>query len=274
LGLLRAFYWEKIMTDTVTFENGIVAQGFAAIYHAITLDGELSDGAYRLYALLLKYAWGNSTTHVSRSRLASDLGTTEKTITRRMSELARLGYIRREQVDSNSWNTIIADVSRISRLDKSEQARAVPGQDSGSQAGQNRAAEEESEQEHVQEQERVLRTPRSRSEKQRERDTLCRALSQLCFNTDNWYGGLLSKAAQANIPRFAKRLHEAGIKAGDVQAFSRWWYSQDWRGRNGDPPRLAQVTDNWGAFEKFKQRISAPDARDRSAYAEFEAAPA
>jgi len=49
----RAEY--KTETQEIRHRNPIKELGFAAMEHALTLDTDLSDGAYRTYALLKFY---------------------------------------------------------------------------------------------------------------------------------------------------------------------------------------------------------------------------
>lgn len=42
--------------DEIRFRRRIEEAGYSILYHVLTLDGELSDQAFRLYSLLLKYA--------------------------------------------------------------------------------------------------------------------------------------------------------------------------------------------------------------------------
>jgi hypothetical protein len=54
------------------------------------------------------------------------------------------------------------------------------------------------------------------------------------------------------IGKTAKQLLQAGYTVEDVKNFDTWWYSNDFRGRAGDPPTLPQV------IEKIKQSKSDP----------------
>lgn len=40
-----------------------------------------------------------------------------------------------------------------------------------------------------------------------------------------------------------------GVTPENMQAFSSWWYENDWRGKKGQPPVLGQIRDTWGQFE-------------------------
>jgi DNA-binding transcriptional ArsR family regulator len=71
--------------------------GFARLSHLVVTDPELSDGAVRLYARLLWYARRDVRCWPGRERLAQDLGVSESTIRRRLSDLIDRGLITREQ---------------------------------------------------------------------------------------------------------------------------------------------------------------------------------
>jgi len=46
-----------------------------------------------------------------------------------------------------------------------------------------------------------------------------------------------------------KKMRDNGYTPQDVEAFGRWWYANDWRGKKGDPPTLQQVRSEWGKFK-------------------------
>lgn len=104
------------MKDHVKFRNPVKQVGFAQLEHIMTLDPELSDGAYRTFALYLKYAHQKDVCWPSRERMAADRGKSEGTLKRHNRELQRLGYITRKRRMNQSWLTIIEDVEAIPRL--------------------------------------------------------------------------------------------------------------------------------------------------------------
>lgn len=83
--------------EEIRFRNPVEQHGFAVVYHVLTLDRNLSDGAFRLYALLLKYAQQKDRAYPGVARLASDLGVSEKTIKNRLAELERARLISRQR---------------------------------------------------------------------------------------------------------------------------------------------------------------------------------
>ena len=78
--------------DGLAFRNPVKRKGWAQVYHVLTMDEELSDGAFRLYVLLLKYAQQRGGCWPGRERLARDLGTTTRTIDRRITDPAGAGW--------------------------------------------------------------------------------------------------------------------------------------------------------------------------------------
>lgn len=56
-----------------------------------------------------------------------------------------------------------------------------------------------------------------------------------------------AKLKAGQIAKQSKALLEAGYSPAQVRAFPVWWQSHDWRGKNGDVPTLAQLS------EKIKQ---------------------
>ena len=70
--------------------------GFAMIYHAMTRDKRISNGAFRLYAHYLEFAWSGEG-WPGRDRIAKRLDVTPATVTRWGKELIAAGYITRER---------------------------------------------------------------------------------------------------------------------------------------------------------------------------------
>ena len=59
----------------------------------------------------------------------------------------------------------------------------------------------------------------------------------------NQTNGLLCKKTQASPD--------------DIRAFGEWWYKVDWRGKQGNAPRPAQVREEWGKFRQWQQQQEA-----------------
>jgi len=110
------------------FRNVVQSAGWAGLYHAATLDHRVTDGALRLYLVLLMHAQQADSCYPGRERLAALMGVTEKTITRRMSNLVKAGYVTRERQMGTSSITWIEDLTRnaqvvaVARLEMSRRA--------------------------------------------------------------------------------------------------------------------------------------------------------
>ncbi len=105
-------------SEEIRFRNPVKGVGFVMLSHVITLDPELSDGAYRTYATYIMYAQQNDKCWPGRDRMASDRQKGEATITRHNQELESLGYITRERRLDTSSITWIEDPESNPRLVK------------------------------------------------------------------------------------------------------------------------------------------------------------
>jgi DNA-binding transcriptional MocR family regulator len=87
---------------------------YAAMPHAMTVDLELTDGAYRLYALIERCAWKTGSTNVSQDTLADALGVSKDTIQRRLGELIEVGLITSERRGRGMTNLLsLAPVDEV-----------------------------------------------------------------------------------------------------------------------------------------------------------------
>lgn len=139
---------------TVEYRNPVKACGFAMVYHAVSLDLELSDGAFRTLCVLHMYAQKRGLCFPSRSTVSDRRGKGESTLSRHYQELERLGYIEREQRDSHTWLIIINDEfvnTRLQNLAEHEIASRGGGlskmRSQGDVPSQKREPEEEQERE-------------------------------------------------------------------------------------------------------------------------------
>ena len=90
---------------------------------------------------------------------------------------------------------------------------------------------------------------RRRSAKQRARDEMSNALLRVCFQRDPDDWETLDSVSQSNVRKATTKWITAGATAPDLLAFGEWWYTHDWRGQQGSAPTLAQIGQEWGAFE-------------------------
>ena len=100
-------------TEQLRFRRTVESQGFSIVYHVLTLDTDLSDGAFRLYVLLLKYAQQSGTCWPGVDRLAADLGKKPRTILYHLAELTERGLISRERRPNRSSITWIEDLETV-----------------------------------------------------------------------------------------------------------------------------------------------------------------
>lgn len=69
-------------------------QGFTQVPVTLLLNPEISDGAYRVYALLKHHAWSTSNAFPGRKRLARELGLRSvRSVDTRLQELREHGYL-------------------------------------------------------------------------------------------------------------------------------------------------------------------------------------
>ncbi len=78
--------------------------------------------AFKLYVLLLDYAWDKSFCFPSQTRLAYDLGITERSVRRLLYRLQDLGYLSIERTDTHNIYHL-ADISFRCRCGKCEKKR-------------------------------------------------------------------------------------------------------------------------------------------------------
>jgi len=99
--------------ERIVHRNPVEQTGFARVSHLLTLDATLSDGAYRTYALLLKYAHQADGCYPGIERLAQDLARGERSISRYLGELGTRGLITRQQRLGTSAMTWLEDLSDV-----------------------------------------------------------------------------------------------------------------------------------------------------------------
>lgn len=101
------------MADEIRFRRQIEDAGYSVLYHVLTLDRGLSDQAFRLYSLLLKYAQQKSHAYPGVKRLAEDLGKSEVSVSRALAELKERGLISRQRRFGTSTITWIEDPNQV-----------------------------------------------------------------------------------------------------------------------------------------------------------------
>ena len=68
-------------------------KGFAQIPHAVLTDPALSDGAVRLYGILLSYAFQGESFKCGQAKMGGDVGKDDRTIRRLLKELHERGLV-------------------------------------------------------------------------------------------------------------------------------------------------------------------------------------
>ncbi len=109
--------------EQVRYRNPVKQLGFSQIENILTLDNELSDGAYRLYSLLLMYARQKDNCFPGIEKLGADIGKSGRAILRAMNQLVSLGLITRQKRFGTSAITWIEDIEGIEYYVKAAQAR-------------------------------------------------------------------------------------------------------------------------------------------------------
>jgi DNA-binding transcriptional ArsR family regulator len=67
--------------------------GFTQVPNAVLTHARISPGAKLTYALLLKYAWGKSSSFPGQEQLAKDLGGTDRSIRTYLKDLEGAGLV-------------------------------------------------------------------------------------------------------------------------------------------------------------------------------------
>lgn len=88
-----------------------------------------------------------------------------------------------------------------------------------------------------------------KSEKQKASQEMFGALTSVC-RVDL---SLLRNGTRGKFNQAEKKMREKGYKPTDIKDFGDWWYSEDWRGKQDQPPTLEQVRDCWGQFLHWRK---------------------
>jgi DNA-binding MarR family transcriptional regulator len=60
--------------------------------------------------------------------------------------------------------------------------------------------------------------------------------------------GLISNKERGQLNQAEKKMRDKGYTPNDLKAFEKWWYAEDWRGKQQQPPTLNQIRETWGRF--------------------------
>jgi hypothetical protein len=75
----------------------VTMHGFTQVPNFILTSTEISVGAKLGYAMLLKYAWGDSACFPGQTKLAEDMGSGERSVRRYLEELEKAGFLEIRQ---------------------------------------------------------------------------------------------------------------------------------------------------------------------------------
>ena len=103
-------------TEGIAYRDPVQKVGYAQLNHVMALDTELSDGAYRTYALYIKYAQQEDHCYPGIKRIARERKKSMATISRHNAELESLGYITRVRQTGTSSMTYIENISQTERF--------------------------------------------------------------------------------------------------------------------------------------------------------------
>jgi len=97
----------------------------------------------------------------------------------------------------------------------------------------------------------------------RKKETIKEKGQQKVFTDQQLYFGKLAeickvdmKLKKGQIAKTVKRLRDAGYTMDDLENFIPWWSSNDFRGRKGDPPTMAQLEEK--IFQSKESNNSKP----------------
>jgi DNA-binding MarR family transcriptional regulator len=90
--------------EQIIIENEMLRAGFAALPYLVLRDARLTLGARLAYAVLLMYAWQQDACFPGQTRMAKDMGVSERWLRKFLKELEASGYIRIKRQGLNKPN--------------------------------------------------------------------------------------------------------------------------------------------------------------------------
>jgi len=88
---------EVAHTIEIVGADPITRHGFTQVPNVILTDKKLSVGAKLAYAMLLKYAWTDEACFPGQQKLATDMGSGERSIRSYLKELEAAGFLEVKQ---------------------------------------------------------------------------------------------------------------------------------------------------------------------------------
>jgi AraC-like DNA-binding protein len=111
LGVLVKQRVEQIIVD-----SEMLRAGFAALPYLVLRDTKLSLGARLAYAILLMYAWQKESCFPGQTRMAQDLGTSERNLRRYLQDLRLRRYISWRRTNGTNEYRITDVKSKLKHL--------------------------------------------------------------------------------------------------------------------------------------------------------------
>lgn len=125
-----------LQRNTIVVLNKALTHGFTQLPNYILKDKKLSFGARLAYAVLLSYAWQEDSCFPGQTRMAHDLGTTDRSVRSFLNELRERGYIDWKQQGLNKTN--IYYILDYKPLEIEVDRKQASGQERKSISGQER----------------------------------------------------------------------------------------------------------------------------------------
>jgi phage replication O-like protein O len=244
----------------IQLENGEYTRIHNSILEVLAL-AKLPAGALKLLLFLLRktYGWNKKEDAISLTQWQEGTGLTRHNVAAHLEQLVKLNVIYRTPQGQGfvygfnkyieQWNTAVFTKDG----NRAERWKGSPKQGTGSSVGTSSKTGTRTSSKlgtgtssRTGTHKRQLKTPKDTSAYQAVFD----ALMTVCKLDAALKGSQIGKTANA--------LLKAGYLDGDVKAQGDWWYRHDFRGRKGQPPTLAQVTDTILVAKQAKDRQGAP----------------
>jgi len=188
----------------------------------------------------------------SLERIGGEIGVSRKTVQRYVKLLCESGYLIDTTPERRNRPHRYKDAGKVS-------VQGKLGVESGRTESPTKANRSDRESEWSDRESYLGRTESPmKIEEERTQDTLIDSqqmfgvLAEIC--DINWRTTTTSgPKGKGALNESEKILREAGVKPQDLKAFRKWWDRHDWRGQKGQSPTPAQVRQEWGAFEQYRE---------------------
>lgn len=90
--------------------DALTVSGFTQVPNAILKSKKISPAAKLTYAMLLSYAWQNDYCFPGQTRLASDIGVTDRSVRTYLKELEEKGLLKIKQQGQGKPNMYYLDL--------------------------------------------------------------------------------------------------------------------------------------------------------------------